>query len=245
MADGSGGDVAAGKAVGAGTYVTWSQAVGTVICARVAAGESIAAVCREAGMPNRVTVRQWALAMPDFQAELAQAMRTARTRERLADRRAARARALVGRDNRGVWSTYTREKGEEICRRIAGGETLASIGRDPAMPCAATVLNWVAQHPEFEDAYVRARQMLADVLFDEAREVALGSTHETVWSDRLAFDVIRWQTARLAPRKYCERIVVAHELEGMKPPAEEPLTVVIRRFTDAPDPEAGEYPEVD
>ncbi len=57
--------------------------------------------------------------------------------------------------------------------------------------------------------YVQARQAQADYLFDEARDVALAATPGTVWVARLQFDVIRWQAARLAPRKYCEPLVVA------------------------------------
>jgi hypothetical protein len=63
----------------------------------------------------------------------------------------------------------------------------------------------------------------------------------------LQFDVMRWQAVRIAPRKYCERLVVADGLAQAAQAAGTggPLTVVIRRFTDAPDPEAGEYPEPD
>ena len=238
MADGNGEGLPSGRAAKARGYVIYSEAIGAEICERVAAGESIAAICRGSGMPNRTTVRDWAVAMPVFHQALAKALRAARTTERVADRRRGAARALVGRDNRGLWTTYTPQLGEAICRRIADGETLASIGRDPDMPSASTVLRWVTANPAFEADYVAARAMSADVLFDEAREVALGSTHETVWSDRLAFDVIRWQTARLAPRKYCERLVVA---DGLATVADEqaeagrrPLEIQLVNFSRAP-----------
>jgi hypothetical protein len=73
--------------------------------------------------------------------------------------------------------------------------------------------------PDFQDMYVVARQIQADYLFDEAREVGLETTPHSVWVGRLRFDIIRWQTARLAPRKYCERIVVLQAMA--KPPAEQ------------------------
>lgn len=46
-----------------------------------------------------------------------------------------------------------------------------------------TVFNWLERHSGFADAYVIARSVQADYLFDEAREVALSSTHATVWAD--------------------------------------------------------------
>jgi len=247
MADGAGAPAqGAGRAVV--KYVRFSEALGETICARVAGGESLIGVCRDEGMPHPTTVQAWAQARPRFGAALSAAQKDARVAARLADRARAAARFAAGRDNRGRWSTYTPEIGEEICRRMADGESLKAIGRDPAMPCAATILNWARQYPAFGDAYALARAQMADVLFDEAREVALAATPQTVWAERLRFDVIRWMTARMAPKKYCERVAVEASIAERRAAADvdrQPVTVVIRRFTDAPDPEAGEYPEID
>ncbi|MEO8114056.1 MAG: hypothetical protein ABI655_06730, partial [Phenylobacterium sp.] len=106
--------------------------------------------------------------------------------------------------------------------RLVEGESLVAIGRDPAMPCRETILHWVARYPVFEEMYILARRLQADALFDEAREVALAATPKTVWAQRLKFDAIRWRTARLAPRKYCESLL------GMEA---EPRVVEILRFT--------------
>ena len=73
------------------------------------------------------------------------------------------------------------------------------------MPCYGTIYGWLKRHEDFLAAYVEARQIQADFFFDEAREVALDSTHASVWSDRLRFDVIRWMTARMAPKKIYAR----------------------------------------
>ncbi|HZZ69137.1 MAG TPA: hypothetical protein VFE18_13270 [Phenylobacterium sp.] len=193
-------------------YVRFSEEVGETICSRVAGGESLAAVCKGAAMPHPTTVYAWAESRPGFGAALTRAQAQARVAQRLADRARAAAKFAAGRDNRGRWSTYTPEIGEEICRRIADGVTLKAIGADPAMPCAATVLNWVREFPEFGERYALARAQLADLLFDEAREVALGATPASVWADRLRFDTIRWMAARMAPRKYCERVIVEQEV---------------------------------
>jgi terminase small subunit-like protein len=239
---------ALGAGRGMAKYVRYSEALGAEICARVRAGESLASVCRGRAMPHPATAYAWAEEWPAFGAALREAQQAARLAARAADRARAAARFAAGRDGRGLWSTYTPELGEEICRRIAAAESLKSIGEDEAMPCAATILNWARQYPAFGDAYALARQQMADLLFDEAREVALAATPHTVWAERLRFDTIRWMTARMAPKKYCERVIVEAEAVAMRAredAARDAVTVVIRRFTDAPDPEAGEYPEID
>lgn len=190
---------------GAAAWVRYSEELGAEICARVAAGESLMAICRDEGMPHRTSVRDWALKEPEFGGALRAAMRQAQ----LALRRADLERFAKARDNRGRWSTYTPEKGEAICRRVADGETVVSIAADPEMPTAATIYYWARRIPEFGDAYAEARALAADWLADEALEVSRATTPEWVWADRLKFDVIRWLTARLAPKKYVERLVVA------------------------------------
>jgi hypothetical protein len=106
------------------------------------------------------------------------------------------------------------------------------------MPKYGTVLRWARVLPEFADAYAEARRLAADYLFDEAREVAQASTPGTVWVDRLRFDVIRWQAARIAPRKYAERVLTFEEVEALKAARAAPggkgggLTVILKRYSE-------------
>jgi hypothetical protein len=203
------------------------------ILARVAGGESLKAVA-------------WSQERPEFAAALGRAMQEARVAERMADRAEAAARLAAGRDGRGRWSTYTPEMGEKVCRRISGGESLASVGRDPAMPCASTILNWAREYPEFGDRYALARSQLADWLFDEAREVSLEAMPSTVAVGRLRFDTIRWMTARMAPKKYCERLVIDAGIAERRAEEDEAagegrggMTVIVKRFGDVtPEEEA-------
>lgn len=241
MADGGGAPV--GKpAGGRKKYVRFSEELGAAICARVEAGESLSRICRGPETPHATTVYDWARTWPAFGLALSQAMRTARIAERSVDRAKAAARLAAGRDRRGRWSTYTPELGQEICERIANGESLKAIGRDPTMPCAATVLRWAAEFPAFGDDYAQARRFQADYLFDEAREVALAATPGDVWVGRLQFDVIRWMTARMAPKKYCERVIVeaaVAERAAEEDPRRQPMQVIVKRFCDVtPEDEA-------
>ena len=181
---------------------SWSAELGETICWRLAAGESLMAICRDEGMPHHTTVRDWRWRRPASGEAMLAAMRAARYRRRRADL----ARAMRPRDGRGLWSTYTHEMGAEICRRLIEGETLIAVCRDATMPCYSTVLNWARAVPEFADAYAMARRLAADFLFDEARELALAARPGTVWVDRLRFSVIRWQVARIGARKYVEEM---------------------------------------
>jgi hypothetical protein len=209
----------------------YTQALGRAVCARVAGGESLRRIGAEAGWPTPQTVWNWARAEPVFAEALAAAQKAARVASRLRDRD-AQAEREARRDPKrpGPASTYHPAWGAEICRRLAEGESLVSIARDPDMPRTSTVLEWVTRHADFEDMYVVARRMQADHLADEVREVGLATTPGTVWADRLRFDTLRWLTARLAPKKYCEKIMVAEAVRAEAAPGN--MTVIVKRYSD-------------
>jgi len=220
--DGAGAGLARPGAAAPGLSV-YSEEAAAEICAAVAAGRPLMQVCRAPGRPHRTTVTNWRKTHPDFDEAMRAAFRQARVGERMRDRQKAAELAMRPAPRRGgKASGYTPALGEAICARLAEGESLTSIGRDPAMPCYGTILAWVKRHPKFEDMYVAARQTQAEYLFDEARDVAKGATKESVPVARLQFDVIRWQAARLAPKKYMERLVAAEavaEARGAGRPA--------------------------
>ncbi len=51
----------------------FTQALADRICERLAAGETLRAVCREDGMPSEPTVRRWAIEKDGFSAQYASA----------------------------------------------------------------------------------------------------------------------------------------------------------------------------
>jgi hypothetical protein len=169
---------------------TFCPKLGAEICRRVAAGESVQAICAAPGMPWPSTLWSWTRARPEFAAELRAARRSARLARRVADKLAAAERAAKrGARASGRRCGYTAEIGEEICTRLTEGESLIAICRDPDMPSTTAVYDWLDRHEDFEAMYIRARERQADYLFDEAREVALAATPQTVWADRLRFDI--------------------------------------------------------
>jgi hypothetical protein len=209
----------------------YSPGLGQAICARVAAGESLRRIGAGAGWPTPQAVWKWAKAHPAFGEALAQAQKTARLASRLADRRREAARPGRRQAWRRGWpALYTPALGEEICARLAEGESLTAIARDPDMPALRNIYEWLQRRPEFEELYVLARQRQADALFDEALDVTRAATPTSVWADRLRFDALRWATARLAPRKYCEKLVVVEATRAEPEPTG--MTVIVKRYAD-------------
>lgn len=123
---------------------------------------------------------------------------------------------------RGRQSTYTKALADEICERLAAGESLRSICRDDHMPSDFAVRNWVIQDIEgFASHYTRARDAGLDVLADEVLEIAdsAPSTLDNGAKDsgdiahkRIRFDARRWYLSKLAPKRYGDRQAV--ELSG-------------------------------
>ena len=119
-------------------------------------------------------------------------------------------------------SIYSDELATTICQRIAGGESLRSICDDEDMPDKATVLRWMGDdsHAEFRDRYARAREMQAEHFAGEIIEIADASANdrftddngkilvnqEVVQRDRLRVETRKWLMARMAPKKYGDRM---------------------------------------
>ena len=67
-------------------------------------------------------------------------------------------------------SGYSVDVADTICQEIMTGKSLREICAREDMPGASTVYSWLREHPEFQEAYVQAREVQADVLADEIIE---------------------------------------------------------------------------
>ena len=86
---------------------------------------------------------------------------------------------------RGRPTAYTEAIADEICQRIAGGESLKGICRDEGMPAEATVRGWVLDDREgFSALYARARELQADGWADEIVDIADDGTNDYVKRER-------------------------------------------------------------
>jgi hypothetical protein len=75
------------------------------------------------------------------------------------------------------------------------------------MPNKSTVLRWIAENETFRDQYARAREAQADSYRDEGDEISRGiSTSEDSQIARVQLDWIKWNAARMAPKKYGDKV---------------------------------------
>lgn len=113
-------------------------------------------------------------------------------------------------------SGFTQAKADEICERIAAGESLVSICKDDAMPCYTTAQKWLGTHESFAAKYARAREDQADVLADEMLDIARSPSADQVAAadKRLLIDALKWRAAKLRPRVYADRSTVEQQHSG-------------------------------
>lgn len=122
---------------------------------------------------------------------------------------------------------YSEEVASTICERIAEGESLRAICEAEDMPNKSTVFRWLADNASFRDQYAHARESQADSLFDEILAIAdtpqIGekrkvkedggieiSTGDMIEHRRLQVDARKWMASKLQPKKYGDKIDVAH-----------------------------------
>ena len=119
-------------------------------------------------------------------------------------------------------SLYSDKLAAKICERLAEGETLRSICRDEKMPGKTTVLRWLGdeKNADFRTQYAHAREMQADRFAEEILEIADDGSgdwstdkdgkktldHEHVQRSRLRIDTRKWLMARMAPKKYGDKM---------------------------------------
>src|SRR6185503_4878777 len=75
---------------------------------------------------------------------------------------------------RGRPSKFSKAIADEICRRLADGESLRTICAEDAMPDKDTVRRWLRDEvsADFHAQYARAREEQADSLAEEAIDAA-------------------------------------------------------------------------
>lgn len=125
-------------------------------------------------------------------------------------------------------SDYTQATADEICSRIALGESLRSICRDDNAPEIRTVMRWLSANSEFCQQYARAREEQADTLADEMLDVARESSLDQVSAadKRLLLDTLKWRAGKLRPKVYGDATNV--KLSG---DAENPLALLVREIS--------------
>lgn len=123
---------------------------------------------------------------------------------------------------RGRPSAYSEELAQEICDRLAAGESLRSICSSPHMPAENRIREWAQNDcadnaglgAGFSARYTRARaigcERLAEELLLISDDPCLGPDgyvdNGAVQRARLMSDNRRWLLSKLLPRQYGDRI---------------------------------------
>lgn len=122
-------------------------------------------------------------------------------------------------------SGFTQDIADAICERLSLGESLRSICRDDAMPSQSMVFRWLVNNQQFREQYAHAREVQADSWADDIIEIADDSSGDTVVDpesgnerfnseyaarSRLRVDTRKWLMARMAPKKYGDKITQEH-----------------------------------
>jgi len=99
---------------------------------------------------------------------------------------------------------YKPEIVDEICQRMCDGETLASICRDPRMPCRNSIGDWCKKHPEFKERLDQAYEGLADSYFDQMINTAKMADNTNIGPANLIVKTLQYATNRFS-RRYAEK----------------------------------------
>ncbi|AYH33237.1 ubiquitin carboxyl-hydrolase [Pectobacterium parmentieri] len=105
-------------------------------------------------------------------------------------------------------SDYMPEVAEDICKLLMQGESLRAICKRQGMPHIATVMAWLHRHEEFNEQYARAREIQAEILAEDVMNIADSAIEDgaAVAKAKLQVDARKWYTAKVAPRRYGDRI---------------------------------------
>lgn len=127
---------------------------------------------------------------------------------------------------------YSEELADQICARLAEGESMRSISVDDTMPAMTTLFRWLREKPEFRQQYEKAKEEAADALTEEMLDIADDASNdwmvrhgkddqeswqlngEHVQRSRLRIDTRKWIASKLKPKKYGEKLELDGKVDG-------------------------------
>lgn len=95
----------------------------------------------------------------------------------------------------------------DICRRVAGGESLAKVCEDDGYPTRTTVYEWMRDSPQFSNNYAIAKEGYADVVFEDMMGISDNPELDPQRA-RLMIDTRKWVLGRIKPKKYGDKLAV-------------------------------------
>ena len=103
-------------------------------------------------------------------------------------------------------TVYSEELTNEICRRLAEGESLKRICDSEGMPARSSVFLWLQLYPDFSNKYRQARVWQADTHADASVDIADQAVdRDNAAAIKVRVDARIWVASRMRPRIYGPR----------------------------------------
>lgn len=111
---------------------------------------------------------------------------------------------------RGAHGTaYTPEIGNAVCSRIGRGATLTDSLKAEGV-AMSTWFDWLATQPTLAEMYARGRESRGELLAEEIIGIADCANERNANAVRVMVDARKWCAARLAPKRWGDRVGVEH-----------------------------------
>lgn len=111
-------------------------------------------------------------------------------------------------------SSFDEALAQDICERIADGESLRSICEGDEYPDRRTVNRWLADpdRAEFRRQYALAREASADADVDDIRDIArrVEKGELDPQAARVAIDAKKWSAGKRKPKVYGDSSTLRH-----------------------------------
>lgn len=93
---------------------------------------------------------------------------------------------------------YSKELGEEICKRIAMGSNIQRLQKMDDMPCGNTFFRWLRENEEFSQDYTRAVTERAHGRFDRIDDIVEEARQGKIDPQiaKLQIDTMKWQVGK-------------------------------------------------
>lgn len=140
---------------------------------------------------------------------------------------------------RGRPTKFTKKMGDLICSEIADGKSLRTVCSKDNMPDKSTVFRWLRlpSFNAFRDQYARACEARADAFAEDMLYIAstpevgqivtvknapdgletTTKTEDMLGHRRLLVDTLKWNMARMKPKKYGDKIDITSDGDKIEP----------------------------
>ena len=109
---------------------------------------------------------------------------------------------------------------DRICEGLIEGHSMKTVCEPADMPHFTMVYREMARNPDFATAIARAREAQQEAIIDSTIDLADEATPETVHVQKLKIWARQWRAAKLAPKKYSERMELDAKVEVTSGPTE-------------------------